>query len=100
MRTQTPTQTPILVSLIAALAAAACSSEAVQSTPPSGRGGQQGAAVPVVTALVTQKAMPITIGVIGTAEAFSTVSVRAQITGELTSVTFREGDDVDRKSVV
>src|ERR671918_312264 len=30
----------------------------------------------------------------GEAEAFSTVSVRAQITGELTSVTFKEGDDV------
>jgi multidrug efflux system membrane fusion protein len=44
--------------------------------------------------------MPITISVIGTAEAFSTVSVRPQITGELTSVTFREGDDVRKGQVL
>ena len=34
------------------------------------------------------------MGVIGTVEAFSTVTVRAQITGELTSVKFQQGDDV------
>jgi multidrug efflux system membrane fusion protein len=79
----------------------ACSgSEAVQSTPAlSGRGGQQGAAVPVTTAVAVQKPMPIGISVIGAAEAFSTVAVRAQTTGELTSVTFKEGDDV-RKGLV
>ena len=76
--------------------AAACSGEAVQSTPQPqpGRGG--GAAVPIVTAIAARKPMPITISVIGTAEASSTVAVRAQITGELTSVAFQEGDDVQK----
>jgi multidrug efflux system membrane fusion protein len=79
---------------------AACSGEAVQSTPAlSGRGSQQ-AAVPVATAVAVQKAMPIAISVIGAAEAFSTVAVRAQITGGLTSVTFREGDDVRQGQVL
>jgi multidrug efflux system membrane fusion protein len=88
------------VALAAALGTLACSGEAVQSTPPPGRGGQQAAAVPIVTSVATQKPMPITIGVIGTAEAFSTVAVRAQITGELTSVTFKEGDDVAKGQVL
>jgi multidrug efflux system membrane fusion protein len=86
-----------------ALSTVACSGEAVQSTAQaqSGRGGaQNAAAVPVVTALVVQKPMPITISVIGTAEASSTVAVRAQITGELTSVSFKEGDDVRKGQVL
>src|SRR5262245_8357713 len=77
----------------------ACSGEAVQSTPGpqapgAGRGGGGGAAaaVPVVAAHVVQKPMPITIAVIGTVEPSQTVSVRAQITGELTNVAFTEGD--------
>jgi len=44
--------------------------------------------------------MPIDVSVIGTAEAFSSVSVRAQITGELTSVNFKEGDDVKKGQVL
>ena len=64
-------------------------------SPPQqgGRGGGQ-PAVPVTIAQVEQKAMPIALTVIGTAEAYSNVAVRAQTTGELTSVNFREGDDV------
>ena len=38
--------------------------------------------------------MPMDLQLIGTVEAFSTVAVRAQITGELTSVNFQQGDDV------
>jgi multidrug efflux system membrane fusion protein len=38
--------------------------------------------------------MPLEIRVIGTAEAESTVAVHAQITGAITSVNFKEGDDV------
>jgi membrane fusion protein, multidrug efflux system len=88
--------------VIVTAASLACSgSEAVQSTTSSGdRGSQQAAAVPVATAVAVQKPMPITISVIGTAEAFSTVSVRPQITGELTSVTFKEGDDVRKGQVL
>jgi membrane fusion protein, multidrug efflux system len=90
----------VLISITMSLA---CSgSEAVQSTPAAtGRGGgPQGAPVPVTTAVAAQKPMPVAISVIGTAEAFSTVSVRAQITGELTSVMFKEGDDVRKGQVL
>jgi multidrug efflux system membrane fusion protein len=62
--------------------------------PPAGRGGLGGAAVPVTVAQVVQKAMPVEVRVIGTVEASSNVAVHAQITGELNSVHFNEGDDV------
>src|SRR5919199_1500827 len=86
-----------------ALTSFACSGEAVQSTPaPSGRGGRGGGgdAVPVTTAPVVQKSMPVTVEGIGTVIAASTVSVRAQITGELTSVNFKEGEDVAEGQVL
>ena len=94
-----PLLTPL--ALASSLMAIACSGgEAVQATPPTGRGGGANAAVPVATAVVTEKAIPLEIDVIGTAEAYSTVSVRAQLTGELTTVTFNEGDDVRKGQVL
>jgi membrane fusion protein, multidrug efflux system len=50
--------------------------------------------VPVSVATVEQKAMPVQIQAIGTVEAYSVVSVRAQVGGELTRVHFKEGQDV------
>ena len=53
------------------------------------------AAMPVTIGPVVRKAMPLDASVVGTVEAYSTVSVRAQITGELTAVHFQQGDDVE-----
>jgi multidrug efflux system membrane fusion protein len=74
----------------------ACSGGAGANSPAptgGGRGGQAGP-VPVTVATVERKSMPIEIRVIGTAEAYSTVAVHAQLTGQLTDVKFKEGDDV------
>src|SRR4051812_12607170 len=91
----------------AALAAAACSGgEAVSTTPPAagGRGGSQGGgqgpAVPVTAAAAERKAVPLDVQAIGTVIAASTVAVHAQITGELTSVNFKEGDEVQQGQVL
>ncbi len=77
---------------------AACSggeaSNAAQPGRGGGRGGQAAGPVPVTVASVQQKSVPIEIRVIGTAEAYSTVAVRSQITGQLIAVNFKEGDDV------
>ena len=51
-------------------------------------------AVPVTATAVVSKSMPVEVSVIGTVEAYSTVAVRSQITGELTAVNFQQGDDV------
>jgi multidrug efflux system membrane fusion protein len=85
-----------------ALAASACSGgEAVSTTPPAGgRGGGQGAAVPVTAASAQQKAVPLDVTAIGTVIAASTVAVRAQITGELMTVNFKEGDEVQQGQIL
>src|SRR3989442_6647468 len=81
----------LAVAAVGTGALVACTgSQAQQQTR---QGGAQ-PAVPVTIATVVQKEMPVEIGVIGTAEAYSSVAVRAQITGELTSVNFQQGDDV------
>src|SRR5947207_3341770 len=80
----------------ATAALSACSGTEAQQRR---QGGGQ-AAVPVTVASVTIKPMPLEVDVVGTAEAFSSVAVRAQITGELTSVNFRQGDDVQAGQVL
>ena len=86
-----------------ALALTACSGgEAVSTTPPpGGRGGGANApAVPVTAAPVVQKSVPLSVQGIGTVIAASTVTVRAQVTGELTAVNFVEGDEVQEGQVL
>src|SRR3954447_18850009 len=89
--------------LAAAANGAACSGgEAVSTTPPAGggRGGGQNPPVPVTAADAQRKSVPLDVTAIGTVIAASTVAVRAQITGELTSVNFKEGDEVTQGQVL
>src|ERR1700736_3734907 len=51
-------------------------------------------AIPVVVGTVKQKAMPVQVIAVGHVEAFSTVSIEAQVPSQLLSVHFREGDFV------
>jgi len=91
-----------LLSLLSLLSLVSCSGEARPQQSQGGgggRGGQQGP-VPVTVTEVTQKPVPLEILVIGSAEAYQTVAIRAQITGELTSVNFKEGDDVRKRQVL
>jgi len=50
--------------------------------------------VPVVVAKVSQQAMPVEVDSVGNVEAISTVSIRAQVSGQLLEVHFKEGDFV------
>jgi multidrug efflux system membrane fusion protein len=50
----------------------------------------------VVTATVGRRDVPVDIAAIGNVEAYSTISVRSQVTGLLTDVLFREGDFVKK----
>ena len=52
--------------------------------------------VPVTVAAVEQRNMPIQVTAIGSVEPFQTVSVKTQVTGQLTGVFFKEGDDVHK----
>src|SRR5947209_360318 len=91
------------VTLLLALTAVSCTAGGASQPGPGGgggrgRGGDQ--TVPVTVATVVQKSMPIEIRVIGSVEAYSVVSVHAQITGQLTAVNFKEGDDVRKDQLL
>lgn len=62
--------------------------------------GSSQPAVPVTVDRVIEKEMPLDVNVVGTVEAFSTVAVRAQVTGELKDVNFKQGDDVQAGQVL
>jgi membrane fusion protein, multidrug efflux system len=91
--------------LVATLAVAACTSGTSAETPNRGGGGGRGGRggrgrggdagpAPVVTAKVSEKDVPVDIAAIGNVEAYATISVRAQVTGQLTAIGFQEGDFV------
>lgn len=82
--------------VMAGAATAACSREGAGAPT----GGPSQPAVPVTIGHVIQKEMPLEIKVVGTVEAFSTVAVRAQVTGELKAVNFKQGDDVEAGQVL
>jgi multidrug efflux system membrane fusion protein len=80
------------------LVAAACTSKAQNGARPAAGAGSP--AVPVVVADVVRKDIPVQVRTIGRVEAYSTVAVKAQVTGEITAVLFREGQDVKQGDVL
>jgi multidrug efflux system membrane fusion protein len=50
--------------------------------------------------LVEQKDVPLQVHAIGAVEAYSMVAVKTQITGELTGVFFKEGEDVQKGQLI
>ncbi len=57
---------------------------------------RRGMAVPVTVAKARHRDVPLDLQVIGNVEAYSTISVKSQVTGPLAAVHFREGDFVHR----
>src|SRR3954451_6037242 len=49
---------------------------------------------PVTVATATQKTVPVELNAIGTVESYSSVSVKALVSGELMQVHFKEGQEV------
>jgi membrane fusion protein, multidrug efflux system len=107
-----PRQLPkIIALLLVCVSLVSCSgqkdadgpAQAATQTPggganPSGRagGGRRGGGgpIPVVTAKAETKSVPVNIPAVGTAEALTTVQVRAQVTGQLSAIHFAEGQEV------
>jgi membrane fusion protein, multidrug efflux system len=90
--------------VLAALAAGGCfsSSAAADARATAGAGGRggrggrggAGGVQPVVTAKVAQKDVPVDIAAVGNVEAYTTISVRSQVTGQIEQAFFHEGDVV------
>src|ERR1700730_16997442 len=94
-----------IAALVVASVAAGCSGSAAgvgtgASGVAGGRGGRGGrgggGAQPVVTAKVTQKDVPVDIAAVGNVEAYTTISLRSQITGQIEQAFFHEGDVVKK----
>src|ERR1019366_1418453 len=90
---------------VLALALSGCSNggaTAAKSDAPggggSGRGGGRrgGGDVPVTVAKASLRDVPVEIQVIGNVEAYSTITVKALVGGQLTNVHFKEGDFVKK----
>src|SRR5271169_3066416 len=68
------------------LCLSACSTKIAETAP--------NLAIPVTVAKAVQKTVPINLTAIGTAEAFSTVSIKSQVNAILEQVHFKQGDFV------
>jgi multidrug efflux system membrane fusion protein len=91
-----------LLLLVTAITGAGCSGSAATGGGRGGRGrGDGGGAVPVVTTKVAERDVPVDLAAIGNVEAYTTISVRSQVTGQLQdSSSFREGDFVRKGQVL
>ena len=65
-----------------------------------GRGRGDGGAAPVVTAKVSEKDVPVDIAAIGNVEAYTSISVRSQVTGQLQEAFIHEGDFVKKSETL
>jgi len=95
----------LLLSGLVLLVATGCSGSAATSgSGGGGRGGRGrgdgGGAVPVVTTKVVERDVPVDLAAIGNVEAYTTISVRSQVTGQLQEITFQEGDFVKKGQVL
>jgi membrane fusion protein, multidrug efflux system len=83
---------------LAAFAVGACTGGTSAAAAGGGRG--RGGAVPVVTAKVVERDVPVDLAAIGNVEAYTTISVRSQVTGQLREASFHEGDIVKKGALL
>jgi membrane fusion protein, multidrug efflux system len=76
----------LAVLVMAFLLAASCGAKDKKATAPPG--------LPVTAGVVEKKDVPLEAVAVGHVDAFSTVAVRTRVGGEVTGVSFREGQDV------
>lgn len=70
----------------------------IRAKEPKAAQGQ--AAVPVATKQVEEQTVPFSLQAIGNVEAYSTVSLKARVDGQIVEVNFREGQEVRRGSAL
>lgn len=80
-----------IITLLAAALAGCNGRDAVQAAKP-----QQAAGAPVTVAVVASRTMPVELQAIGNVESISTVTIKAQVSGQLVGIHFKEGDFVKK----
>jgi multidrug efflux system membrane fusion protein len=56
--------------------------------------------IPVIVSTVIQKTVPVQLRAIGNVQAYSTVTVKSRVPGQIMRVYFKEGDDVKKGSLL
>lgn len=94
----------LAVTVIALILLAACSNSGANTAnaPGGGKGGRKagGGDAPVTVAVSALKDVPVEVQVIGNVEAYSTISVKALVTGQLIKTSFQEGDYVKKNDLL
>lgn len=80
-----------LTIFIAALLSSACTAKKETKAPPS---------VPVKVAQALQKDVPVQVKAIGNIEAFTSVAIKSQVSGQIARVHFKEGSDVRKGTLL
>jgi multidrug efflux system membrane fusion protein len=85
----------LFVSAAAVLLFSSCSQKA---PAPGGKSGHAagGGAIPVLVAKSQTQDVPVEINAVGNVQAYSSVSIRSQLTGKITQVHFQEGQEVKK----
>jgi multidrug efflux system membrane fusion protein len=66
----------------------------------SKKGGRGPAAVPVSVTPALQQSVPVRLQAIGNVEAYSTVSVKARVDGQIVALNFKEGQEIKKGDVL
>jgi multidrug efflux system membrane fusion protein len=92
---------PILWTIVVLVAAAAVTAVAVNRLTRSRPAhAAPTPSVPVVVAAAGQRDVPIFYDALGTVSALNTVAIRAQVNGQITSIDFRQGQEVHQGDVL
>ncbi len=83
-------RTALCAGLLSILILASCARENKAATGPA-----TPPPAPVKIAEVKEQTVPVQVDSVGSVEAFSTIAVKAQVSGELTEVAFKEGEIVE-----
>jgi len=85
----------LFVSAAAVILLSSCSQK---SPAPGGKSARSagGGPVPVLVAKSQTQDVPVEINAVGNVQAYSSVSIRSQVTGKITQVHFQEGQEVKR----
>lgn len=89
----TPNRTTLLLSATLALTLTACSNDQAdkKTAPPP---------VPVTTALATTQDVPVSLQVVGRAEAYESVALKSRVDGQVATVLFSEGQHVKQGDIL
>jgi multidrug efflux system membrane fusion protein len=95
------TRKSLLVALgVTGLAAVAAIVLVTQNGSSKTVASKEGTAVPVTTAPVVTKTVPMRLTSVGNVEAYTTVSVKARVDGQIVAVRFKEGDEVKQNAIL